>query len=201
MGNLIDITGQKFNRLTVISRFGRNKRVKWNCVCDCGNRSIVFSCHLLNGHTKSCGCLNKELIIRAHTTHGMYGTRTYTTWRKMIERCYDKKNNRFHRYGGRGIRVCDKWRNFEGFYNDVGSRPKGKFIDRINNDCNYEPGNVRWVTATDNIRNSSTTKLNIVDVENIRKLLKSGKSQKYISALYSVTPANISSIKRNNTWR
>ncbi|MCK4525947.1 hypothetical protein KAW18_01145 [candidate division WOR-3 bacterium] len=142
----IDLTGQRFNRLTVIEPTEKrsSKCVVWRCLCDCGNEAFVNSNNLKSGGVKSCGCLSRE----TKTTHGMSGTREYWTYRCMIDRCYNPKAPNYKDYGDRGIKVCDRWRNsFEAFYEDMGPRPKGMTIDRIDSYGNYKLSNCQWATG------------------------------------------------------
>lgn len=155
-----DLTGQKFGRLTVVRFYGQDKYKKftWMCECDCGNTSIVSGSELINGRILSCGCLRKERIIEAKTTHGMSHSEVYAEYRNMKNRCYNEQAHNYKYYGGRGIKMCDRWRDdIREFYNDVSSLPnfreKGYTLDRINNDGNYEPGNVRWATASEQMIN------------------------------------------------
>lgn len=160
MGKFIDLTGQKFNRLTVVSRAESNgKKVLWNCKCDCGSEAIVISGHLKNGNTKSCGCLNIDKIKERLTTHGMKWSPEYKSWEAMMQRCNNEKRKDSKDYLGRGISVCDEWRSFEKFYADMGHRPEGTSLDRIDNDGNYEPGNCRWATSIEQGRNQRTNRM------------------------------------------
>lgn len=112
--------GQRFGRLIVRQRVPNAQYVKWACECDCSEYTIVQAGNLSSGCTQSCGCINKEAV----TVHGMHGTSEYYSWQNMKSRCNNSKNKEYHRYGGRGIKVCDEWLNsFETFYKDMGAKP------------------------------------------------------------------------------
>src|SRR5580704_1885635 len=141
--NAKDLAGLRFGRLTVLSEVGRTGSggVRWLCACDCGNRVTVASTKLQSGLRQSCGCLHAERVKESNTRHGHAHTPTWSSWGHMISRCHNPKNSNYRHYGGRGIAVCEAWRNdFLTFLRDMGERPAGKTIDRINNDGNYEPG-------------------------------------------------------------
>lgn len=165
---LIDLTGQKFGRLTVIERAGSTKHgaARWQCKCECGNTTTVIGDELRKGNTTSCGCYQKETskglamknIAGKNKTHGMAGTLIYKEWVEMKRRCNNKNDTSYHNYGGRGIKVCDRWENsFEAFYEDVSKLPhyreQGHSLDRIDNNGDYEPNNVRWATAKQQANN------------------------------------------------
>lgn len=163
MWKIKNLIGQRFGRLTVIEFAGtKNSKAYWKCRCDCGNICVVRSSHLKDGSTQSCGCLASEVTITRSTIHGMSYNKTYTTWQRMKQRCFYKKSIGYSGYGGRGITVCDEWRdNFQTFYDYVSKLEhfgeEGYSLDRINNDGNYEPDNVRWATAKEQARNKRTT--------------------------------------------
>ena len=159
MPRFIDLAGQPFGRLTVLERAkNRNGRVYWKCKCSCGNITIVHSYNLIAGFTKSCGCLNKELTKKSNSTHGMSNTPEYHIWENMIKRCTNPNTIGWKRYGGRGIKICESWRHdFVAFYNHIGPRPSERHsIDRIDNDRNYEPDNVRWAIKQEQNNNRKT---------------------------------------------
>lgn len=156
----IDITGQKFGRLTALYKMHNHhdkKNSYWICICDCGNFLEARSQHLRNNSIKSCGCLHKEIM----STHGKHDTRLYRIWVAMKQRCNNPNNESYKYYGERGIKVCDEWRkDFMVFYNWAMNNGYNDnlTIDRINVDGNYEPANCRWITYQEQARNTRKTK-------------------------------------------
>jgi hypothetical protein len=150
----IDISLQKFGKLIALNiDHQKNKIFFWKCLCECGNYCVISGCRLRKGKTKSCGCIVK-------TQNNLSTSSTYKSWSSMINRCHNEKNNRFENYGKKGIKVCDEWRNsFFKFLNDMGERPKGKSINRINNFGNYELKNCKWSTNTEQTNNKSNNYL------------------------------------------
>lgn len=165
-------TNLRFNRLLVTDAWVEGIVTKLRCICDCGKEITVRAGDAKSGNTSSCGCLRVENTTAMRTTHGMTNSDEYKNWSDMKKRCSSKKSKRYARYGGRGISVCDRWANdFMAFYEDMGPRPsKGHEIDRINNDGNYEPGNCRWATKSENMMN--TGRAMIIDYKGERLPLK-----------------------------
>jgi hypothetical protein len=159
MSRTRDITGQRFGRLVAIERLGRIEGITlWQFACDCGAYPIRRLQSVVAGLTKSCGCIVKE---GSHRTHGKSKTNSeYSVWCAMKSRCHRKTSSNYHRYGAKGIKVCDRWLNdFESFLKDMGPRPSLKHsIDRIDSMGNYEPGNCRWATAKEQALNTTRAK-------------------------------------------
>ena len=151
MPSFKDLTNKRVSRLLVIRRYPENNKfgqVQWECLCDCGNITIVGTSQLRPNRTTSCGCFQKEAARNASLTHGMSSSAEYRTWNKIRERCYNERDKRYSDYGGRGITMCEEWRNsFEAFYRDMGPRPTPEHtIDRRENDKGYSKENCRWAT-------------------------------------------------------
>ena len=177
MPKKINLKGMRFGLLLVIEEVGKDRWGGniWKCKCDCGNEKIIRCRPLITGRTKSCGCYSKKVSAETGRKQGFlnrtYGcsivgnngraTKEYRIWGSMKSRCSSPRNKDWKNYGGRGIKICDKWLNsFENFLADMGECPSGCSIDRINNDGNYEPSNCRWATAKIQANNRRKAKEN-----------------------------------------
>ena len=166
---VIDIVGQRFGALTVTGRAdpGARKEARWTVLCDCGTVKSVRSSHLRYGLVLTCGSscqYSPSKISQYKVTHGKTETVEYSTWKRIIGRCYNPNTRKYHCWGGRGIEVCERWRNsFPAFAEDMGLRPTSKHsIDRIDNDGNYEPGNCRWATNVQQSQNKRSNRFVII---------------------------------------
>lgn len=206
--NFIDITGQRFRRL-VAKEFLENDicvNKRWLCECDCGNMTRVTLGDLKNSKVKSCGCLAKEVTTARNYKHGHSkregNTGTYISWLAMHTRCNNPKATDYEYYGGRGIKICERWNSsFDNFLADMGEKPKGLTIDRIDNSGNYEPGNCTWATRHHQMQNTRFTRLNPAKVRMIRRLYKDLQFTKVeLAYAFKVSWDCISKVINRITW-
>jgi hypothetical protein len=149
-----NMIGLKFGKWTVLEYKGvKNRLQQYLCRCKCGLQNILYGADLRAKKTQQCTTCHNRENAQKNTKHGYWNTSTYRIWRAIIQRCNNPNCSTFHYYGGRGIKVCDRWLKFENFLKDMGPRPEKLTIDRIDNDGNYEPGNCRWVTHKENCNN------------------------------------------------
>ena len=164
MGKITEMPGCHFGRLTVVSisearEDRKTKHTFWRCLCSCGKTVDVDGTKLRNGHTKSCGCYKLDAISTAQTVHGeSHQTPEYQTWCSIRQRCFNKNSADYPDYGGRGITVCLRWSNYENFLEDMGRRPQGCSINRIDNDGDYTPQNCEWSDKYQQARNRRSNK-------------------------------------------
>ena len=162
MGTKLDLTDRRFGRLVATRVAGKNKQgiYRWLCKCDCGNEHIVKVSSLMEGNTNSCGCLVSESSSKRLAKHNLCNTDEYHSWENMKARCYNDKFIQFSNYGGRGIKMCDRWRhNFVNFLSDMGKKPTSKHsLDRIDVNGDYEPTNCRWATQKEQCRNKRSNR-------------------------------------------
>ena len=160
--NAKDLTGQKFGRLTathIAEKAGKSRGLNWAVSCDCGAQKTVRACALLSGATQSCGCHRREVAKKAgdrSRTHGQSKDSIYNIWDSMHQRCTNPNRKDFVKYGARGISVCERWKEFHNFFADMGDKPAGMSLDRVDNSKGYSPENCRWATAKQQNRNQSS---------------------------------------------
>lgn len=158
---MFDLTGQKFGRLTVVDRgVNKGRSIAWNCYCDCGMEKLVTTSNLRSGSTTSCGCIKTERLKNNNPriTHGKARSPTYISWQSMKTRCSNPSHKHFYNYGGKGIGYDSSWELFENFLSDMGERPHGYTLDRIDNSKGYSKENCRWASRQDQAKNTSTVK-------------------------------------------
>ena len=174
-----DFTGRRYGRLLVLGySHTANHSIHWLCRCDCGTEKAVTSSSLRRGNTVSCGCRKRDGLAawrkaQGGLPHSERGP-VYHSWANMMRRTTHKNDPRYADWGGRGITVCERWRKFENFAADMGTKPPGTTLDRIDNDGNYEPGNCRWATPAQQARNQRRAKLSPQKIEEIRNLYEQG---------------------------
>lgn len=162
MGKFVDLTGQKFNLLTVVERAHNAKcgKTQWLCKCECGNQVIVMGHDLKNGNTKSCGCYKNKIMSQGggNLRHGMCQTRLYAIWNGMKTRCYNQEHHSYKDYGAKGIKMCNEWLSFEHFYQwaMTNGYSDNLTIERQNFEGNYEPSNCCWITLKEQANNRSS---------------------------------------------
>jgi hypothetical protein len=192
----------RFGKLVVIAeceRLGRERA--YLCKCDCGNDKKVRVFNLLTGNSTSCGCTHRALASRRFRKHDSALDSAYKVWCGIKQRCLNEMNPSYPHYGGRGIRICDRWRmSFDAFAADMGPRPNGMSIDRIDVNGNYEPGNCRWATSTEQARNTRLVALEPHEPAQIRWLAECGYRQTDIARHFGVSTSVVNKVVAGKTW-
>lgn len=206
-----NVLGRTFHRLTAIDVAdpASDSAERWRFMCECGRKKTIRAENVRRGLTRSCGCFRNERITETIGTHGHAAlsvrggkiSPTYSTWRSMLNRCERPAEQSYENYGGRGISVCEKWHLFENFLADMGNRPAGTTIDRIDVNGNYEPGNCRWATQTEQVRNRRTTKLEPHEPEQIRWLSSLGYKQREIAKHFDISQRLVLFIVKGQVWK
>jgi hypothetical protein len=196
---ILDISGRRYGRWIVVERSfdvvrpGNGPR--WLCRCDCGTERAVYA-HALHAGSKSCGCSKRDNAGNAARNNP-----AFQSWATMVQRCRNPRNTNFPNYGGRGITVCDRWRTFAGFIGDMGPRPDGTSLDRIDVNGNYEPGNCRWATAKEQTRNTRRNVFESHEPEQIRWLHGLGYGPTRIARVLGVSSKAVSYVCYEGGWR
>jgi hypothetical protein len=198
----LQLAGRRFGSLFVTERVnrrvcsGRSRRF-WQCVCDCGRLIWIEASNLTTGNSTTCGTCWRG--THRHTKHE-WQSRTYKTWASMLSRCYNSNYDGYARYGARGIKVYRRWHKFENFLRDMGERPVGKTIERINNTKGYFPSNCCWATPAEQAKNRRTTKLSIEKATAIRKLYKRGVIKAELARKFEVSFSAIVKVLDGSRW-
>lgn len=156
-----NLIGRRFAMLEVVSYAGfAGRSHRWNVKCDCGGASVVAGSAFTSGNTKSCGCQKGAGGRKSLTTHGLTATRAHGIWKAAKSRCFNPNASNYRHYGGRGITMCDRWReSFQAFYDEMGECPPGLSLERIDANGDYGPGNCRWATQAEQVRNTGRNRL------------------------------------------
>lgn len=200
---LVDLTGKSFGRLVVIGPHKLvNGYLRWKCACECGAEKWIDTYNLTSGHTKSCGCFQREMASKKNKTHGGTGSRLHNVWRTILQRCNNPNVKTYQYYGGKGVTLCKEWEDFASFRNWSvhNGYKKGLTIDRIDSAGDYEPSNCRWVSLRRNIA-QSRRKLADEDAKFIRKLYGINFfTQKELAELFSIGRGTINNIVNNKSY-
>ena len=204
MAAYLSLVGKKFNRLLILGLRRIESKSYFLCHCDCGREGLKNASNVIAGKTKSCGCLRVEFgkSNRAHGgREGGKSSPEYEAWSGAKDRCYNKKDRVFKHYGGRGISVCDRWlHSYQNFLADMGRRPNGTSLDRIDVNGNYEPGNCRWATKAQQARNTRRTTLTEEKAALIRRLVARGLSKAEVSRRTGINYSSVKQVASGRQW-
>jgi hypothetical protein len=197
-----EILGNKFGFWTVTQRVDRGKRFsEYECTCHCGTIRVIGRGNLVQGKTKSCGCMRSSKLSQLRTTHGMGGkprSKIYSAWSSMMTRCFNERSKSWENYGGRGITACKRWESFENFFEDMGDPEPHQSLDRIDPNGNYEPSNCRWADSKTQTRNRRNVKLNEFIVERLRE---GAVSPMEVMASTGCSPSTAYAARNGQNWR
>ena len=206
----IDMTGQRFSSLTVVAATGertKGRRLTWHCRCDCGQDFIAVGSDIRCGDTTSCGCraiaLSSQRGREQLTKHGMSCSPTWNSWNSMIHRCMSTYDIGYSNYGGRGISICVQWlgvHGFERFLVDMGERPAGTTLDRIEVNGNYEPANCRWASAKQQARNTRFNAITEPVAAEIKRLAERGAKPSEVAKQLGIAYATAYAVMHGRSW-
>lgn len=200
--NTINVTGQRFGKLVVTGRSEKTSAsgALWICNCDCGGKTVTTSLKLRKGHTSSCGCLRVR-ASQALITHGHANkTLTYRSWKEMRQRCLNPKSDKWQWYGGRGVKICEQWSDYSVFLADMGERPAGMTIDRIDNNGDYEPSNCQWATQLEQTRKQEKNVLTEETARQLKSDRADGMTYQELGKKYGVSKTTAHRCNIGATW-
>jgi hypothetical protein len=186
----VDITGQRFGKLVALKKSEERSKAGaiWDCLCDCGAHCRASSLKMRAGLWVSCGCHRQQATRAALLKHGMANkTTTYRSWKEMHQRCNNPRSAQYKWYGARGIAVCERWGDFQKFFEDMGERPAGHTIDRVDNDADYSPGNCVWATHKEQTRKQEKNVLTMKSAAQLRADRAAGMTYRQLAAKYGVS--------------